>query len=102
MHSINDINGMIGNFYCLLHMMIKVNNPDNPPNVWTEIATFDLVMRSSEGRKRFEQHRSVRELLFNVIQDIQSTIAGFVSVARQQGYHTALLEGNPIAHEIIE
>ena len=101
MQSINDINEMIGNFYCLMHMMIKVD-PDNPPTVWTEIAAFDLVMRSSEGRKWFEQHRSVRELLFNVIQDIQSTVAGFVSVARQQGYHAALLEGNPIAHEIFD
>ena len=102
MHSINDINEIIGNFNCLMHMMIKVD-PDNPPTVRIEIAAFDLVMRSSEGRKWFEQHRSVRELLFNVIQDIQSTIAGLISVARRQGYHTAILEGRtPIAHEIFD
>ena len=53
-----------------------------PPTVWNEIVEFDRVMRTTEGRRWFELHRNAKELMFNVVQEITSTVAGFVAVAR--------------------
>lgn len=82
-----------------MHTMITVNE-DNPPDLWKEVIAFDRIMRSPEGRKWFELHRNLKELHFNVLQDIQSTIAGFVAVARRPGYKNALMDGLPISPEI--
>jgi hypothetical protein len=57
-------------------------------------------MQTTEGRRWFKLHRSIQELFFNLVQDIQSTIAGFVSVAGRQGYHNYRQEFKPIATEI--
>ena len=62
--------------------VIIVYNPAHPPLIWQELAKFDLVMRSPEGRQWSERHHDAREVLFNVIQELQSIIAGFVTVAR--------------------
>ena len=57
------------------------------PVLWTEIAKFDQhLLRTPEGRQWCELHQNVQEVLFNVVQDLQSIIAGFVSEARKQSY----------------
>jgi hypothetical protein len=96
MNSINNINEMMGNSYCFMYTIIQVG-ATNPSTIWAEIAAFDQVMQTTKGRQWFELHRSIRELFFNVVQDILSTIVGFVSVARRRGYHNALSAGVPIA-----
>ena len=99
MGNINDLHELIGNFYCLMHAMVEVN-PNDYPAIWLEITYFDKILRSTEGRKWFELHYHVKELLFNVVQEIQSTIAGFVSIARKQGYKTALTKNTQISGDI--
>ena len=99
MGNINDLHELIGNFYCLMHTIITVD-PTAHPAIWLEITFFDKILRSTEGRKWFELHYHVKELLFNVVQEIQSTIAGFVSIARKQGYKTALTKNTEISGEI--
>jgi hypothetical protein len=99
MGNINDLHELIGNFYCLMHTIIIVD-PAAYPTIWLEITFFDKILRSTEGRKWFELHYHVKELLFNVVQEIQSTIAGFVSIARKQGYKTALTKNTAISGEI--
>jgi hypothetical protein len=89
MGNINDLHKLIGNFYCLLHTIIIVD-PTTYPTIWLEITFFNQILQSTEGRKWFELHYHVKEVLLNMVQEIQSTIAGFVSVARKQGYKTAL------------
>ncbi|KAI2490465.1 hypothetical protein MHU86_24118 [Fragilaria crotonensis] len=100
MGGINDINTSIGNFYCLMNTII-VMDAAHPPTVWTEIVEFDKVMRTTEGRRWFELHRNAKELMFNVFQEITSTIAGFVAVARRQGYRNAVSTGT-ISPEIFK
>ncbi|KAI2494796.1 hypothetical protein MHU86_19747 [Fragilaria crotonensis] len=68
-------------------------NEENPPTIWSEIVEFDKIMRTSEGRKWFNVHRNAKELMFNVVQDLTSTVAGFVAIARRPGYHEALSTG---------
>ncbi len=93
MGGISDINThTYGNFYCLMNTII-VMDAANRPTVWTEIVEFDKVMRTTEGRRWFELHCNAKELMFNVFQEITSTIAGFVAVARRQGYRNALSTG---------
>jgi hypothetical protein len=99
MGNINDLHELIGNFYCLMHTIITVD-PTAYPAIWLKITLFDKILRSTEGRKWFELHYHVKELLFNVVQEIQSTIAGFVSIARKQGYKTALTKNTEISGEI--
>ena len=98
-NTLGEINNNIGNFYTMMHTMITVDE-DNPPDLWKEVVAFDRIMRSQEGRKWFELHRNLKELHFNVLQDIQSTIAGFVAVARRPGYKNAVMNGLPISPEI--
>ncbi|KAI2502457.1 hypothetical protein MHU86_12033 [Fragilaria crotonensis] len=100
MGGINDINTSIGNFYCLMNTIIVMDTA-HPPTVWTEIVEFDKVMRTTEGRRWFELHRNAKELMFNVFQEITSTIAGFVAVARRQGYRNAVSTGT-ISPEIFK
>jgi hypothetical protein len=92
MGGIADINTSIGNFYCLMNTIIVIDDA-HPPTVWNEIVEFDRVMRTTEGRRWFELHRNAKELMFNVVQEITSTVAGFVAVARRQGYRNALSTG---------
>ncbi|KAI2496611.1 hypothetical protein MHU86_17870 [Fragilaria crotonensis] len=92
MTSIEDINTTIGNFYCLMNTIVTINE-ENPPTIWSEIVEFDKIMRTSEGRKWFNVHRNAKELMFNVVQDLTSTVAGFVAIARRPGYHEALSTG---------
>jgi hypothetical protein len=99
MGNINDLHELIGNFYCLMHTMVSIN-PNAYPSIWLEITYFDKILRSTEGRKWFELHFYTKELLFNVVQEIQSTIAGFASIARKQGYKTALTKNTVISGEI--
>jgi hypothetical protein len=101
MGNINELHELIGNFYCLMHTMITVDSTAYPA-IWLEITYFDKILRSTEGRKWFELHFYIKELLFNVVQEIQSTIAGFVSIARKQGYKTALTKNFTIAGEIFD
>ena len=101
MGNINDLHELIGNFNGLMNAMIIVN-PDSYPALWLEITYFDKILRSTEGRRWFELHYHVKELLFNVVQEIQSTIAGFVSIARKQGYKTAVTKNIPISNEIFD
>jgi hypothetical protein len=98
-NTLGEINNNIGNFYTMMYTMITVDE-DNPPDMWKEVIMFDRIMRSQEGRKWFELHRNIKELHFNVLQDIQSTIAGFVAVARRPGYKNALMDGLPVSPEI--
>ena len=92
MGSITDINTTIGNFYCLMNTIIEMDHL-NPPTVWTEIVAFDSIMRTTAGRKWFDHHHKAKEVMFNVVQEITSTITGFVAVARRQGYRNALNTG---------
>jgi hypothetical protein len=92
MGGIADINTSIGNFYCLMNTIIVIDEA-HPPTVWNEIVEFDRVMRTTEGRRWFELHRNAKELMFKVVQEITSTVAGFVAVARRQGYRNALSNG---------
>ena len=99
LNTLHEINEMIANFYTAMHTFVKIEE-GKPPAIWNEIAEFDKIMRSSEGRQWFEHHHKLKELHFNVAQDIQSTIAGFVKVARRQEYKNAIMAGEPIADTI--
>ena len=91
-----DINEMIGNFFGLMNTIIRYKRTAKPV-LWTEIAKFDQLLRTPEGRQWCELHRNVREVLFNVVQDLQSIIAGFVSEARKQSYQVLVEEGTEIS-----
>jgi hypothetical protein len=99
MGSLADINGNIGNFFCLMNAIIQYD-ASNPPAVWLEIVEFDTTMRSAQARQWFEIHRNMKELMFNVAQEITSTIAGFVAVARNAKYKQAHEDGTPISPQI--
>jgi hypothetical protein len=105
MGSLHDINGTIGYlFFCLPdehHHPIRPQQPP-PPAVWLEIVEFDKTMRSAQAWQWFEVHRNLKELVFNVVQEITSTITGFVAVARNSKYKHALEEGSPITPSIFK
>ncbi|KAI2496454.1 hypothetical protein MHU86_18038 [Fragilaria crotonensis] len=96
MGTLPDINEMIGNFYAIMCVIIEFER-DRPPLIWTEVAKFAQILRTNEGRQWAALHRNMREVLSNVGQDIQSTIAGFVSEARKTNYKTAMKNGNEIS-----
>ena len=91
-----EVNEMIGNFFALMNVIIDYETAQ-PPMLWQEIAKYDQLLRTQEGRQWSELHRNIKEVLFNVVQDIQSTIAGFVSEARKQGYTNLLANGTAIS-----
>jgi hypothetical protein len=99
MGSIHDLNEMIGNFYALMCVIIEFDR-DHPPIVWVEVTKFANILRSNEGRLWAKLHHNIKEVLFNVSQDIQSTIAGFVSEARKTSYKKAIKDGKPISANI--
>ena len=101
MGTLAELNETIGNFDALMSSIVVVHN-DAPPLIWEEIAKFDKILRTPEGRKWADLHRNLRELLFNVLQDIQSTLAGFVTEARQQGYKNALNAGKNISPKVFD
>ena len=101
MGSLSDINCMIGNFFCLMNTIIEYD-ANSPPAAWLEIVEFDTTMRSQEARDWFNHHRNLKELMFNVIQEITSNIAGFVAVARNSKYKKAIEEGAPISPDILK
>ena len=101
MGTLADLNETIGNFYALMHCIIMVN-PDFPPLIWTEIEKFDKILRTDVGRDWADLHRNIKEVLFNVLQDIQSTIAGFVAESRKQGYKNAISAGENISPQVFD
>jgi hypothetical protein len=96
MGNIAELNEAIGNFYALMHSIIVVRD-ESAPVIWHEIVSFDKILRSPEGKQWAKHHRNIKEVFFNVFQDIQSTIAGFVAEARKQGYKEAIMEGRSIS-----
>ena len=92
MSSLADINEMLGNFFALIRAITEFD-PDSPPTIWLELLAFDRLFRTQEGRQWFDLHRNIREVPFNIIQDLQSTMAGFVAEARKPGYRNALTSG---------
>ena len=96
MGGIAELNETIGNFYALMNAIVVIHE-EAPPVIWQEITKFDKILRSPEGKQWAKHHRSIKEILFNVLQDIQSTIAGFVAEARKQGYKEAISEGRTIS-----
>ena len=96
MGNIGELNEAIGNFFALMHAIVVVQD-ESPPTIWQEIVLFDKILRSPEGKQWAKHHRNLKEVFFNVFQDIQSTIAGFVAEARKQGYKEAILEGRTIS-----
>ena len=96
MGNIGELNEAIGNFFALMHAIVVVPE-ESPPAIWQEIVLFDKILRSPEGKQWAKHHRNIKEVFFNVFQDIQSTIAGFVAEARKQGYKEAIMEGRTIS-----
>lgn len=83
---------LIGNIYYLTYTIITVD-PTAYPAIWLEITNFDKIVRPTEGRKWFELHYIVPRKIITLqrsLKGIQSTISGFVSIARKRGYKTAL------------
>ena len=76
-----DLNETVANFLGMMNVII-VFDPASPPILWNEIAKFDRILRSPEGRQWCKLHRYVKEVLFNVLQDIQTTIAYFKGSAQ--------------------
>ena len=101
MCNIAELNEAIGNFYALMHSIVVVRE-DSMPSIWQEIILFDKILRSPEGKQWAKHHRNFKEVFFNVFQDIQSTIAGFVAEARKTGYKEAIAEGRSISPLIFQ
>ena len=101
MGSLEDINKTIGNFFALMHCIIIVD-PAFPPLIWTEIAEFDKILRTDVGRTWADMHRNMKEVLFNVLQDIQSTLTDFVAESRKQGYKNAISAGKNISPQVFD
>jgi hypothetical protein len=99
MGTLFEVHEMIGNFFALMNVIIEFD-VRHPPILWTEITKFDKIFRTEEGRNWCEMHRHAREILFNVIQEIQSTIAGFVNEARKQGYKKLVSTGTGVSSMI--
>ena len=96
MYALPDILEMIGNFFALMCLIIEYN-PKQQPVLWLEIVKIVKIFRTLEGRKWCDIHRHSREIMFNVVQDIQSTIAGFVNEARKQGYKKLVSTGTTVS-----
>lgn len=96
MGSISDIHEMIGNFFGLMNVIIEFDRA-NPPLLWTEIAQYVQILRSGDGKGFTGRHRNIKEVMFNIGQDVQSIIAGFVSEARKTSYKAAVKMGNEIS-----
>ena len=101
MGSLADLNETMGNFWAFMHCVVTVN-PDAPPLIWKEIEQFDRILRTDTGRDWAEMHRNLKEVLFNVLQEIQSTITGFVAESRKQGYKNAISAGKNISPMIFD
>jgi hypothetical protein len=101
MGTVHDLNEMIGNFYALMCVIIEFDK-DNHPLIWKEVTKFAQILRTNEGRQWAALHRNIKELIFNVGQDIQSIVAGFVSEARKTSYKTALKAGASISPMIFD
>ena len=99
MGSLADIHELIGNFFGLINAIASFD-PSAPPAIWLEILAFEKILRTLEGRQWFDLHRNLREVPFNVVQDIQSTLAGFAAEARKPGYRSALSTGIIISPRI--
>ena len=101
MGSLADINEMLGNFFALIRAITEFD-PESPPTIWMELLAFDRLFRTQEGRQWFDLHRNIREVPFNIIQDLQSTLAGFVAEARKPGYRNAITTGIIISPRIFQ
>ena len=101
MNTSSHISEMVGNFYGLMRTII-VFDASNPPLIWTEIAKFMKIMRTNDGRRFAGRHRDIEVVMFNIGQEIQSIIVGFVSEARKTQYKTAIKQGNPISPQIFD
>ncbi|KAI2510841.1 hypothetical protein MHU86_3627 [Fragilaria crotonensis] len=101
MGTLPDIYKMIGNFYAIMCVIIEFDCA-NPPLLWIEVTKFAQILRTNEGRQWAALHRNIREVIFNVGQDIQSTIAGFVSEARKTNYKAAMKNGTAISPLIFD
>ena len=101
MGTLAEFNETIGNFYAFMHCIIVVN-PLFPPLIWTELEKFDKILRTDIGRDWAELHRNIKEVLFNVLQDVQSNVAGFVAEARKQGYKNAVSAGENISSKVFD
>lgn len=99
MGSLADVHELIGNFFGLINA-IATFDANAPPAIWLEILAFEKIFRTLEGRQWFDLHRNLREVPFNVVQDIQSTLAGFAAEARKPGYRSALSTGIIISPKI--
>jgi hypothetical protein len=88
-------------FFGMMNVIIVFDSA-NPPILWNEIAKFDRILRSPEGRQWCELHRYVKEVLFNVLQGIQTTIAYFVNEARKPVYKNLVSSGTPMTTAIFD
>jgi hypothetical protein len=57
---------------------------------------------AAEGRQWTDAHRNMREVLFNVIQELQSSISGFVAEARKYSNKKLLAEQATIQSDIFK
>ena len=96
MGSLADINELLGNFFGLINAIVTFDSA-TPPAIWLEVLAFEKILRTQEGRQWFDLHRNLREVPFNVVQDIQSTLAGFAAEARKTGYRSAITSGVQIS-----
>ena len=97
----HDITEMVGNFYGLMCVITEFDH-DKPPIIWTEIAKFMKILRTHDGRRFAGRHCNIPEVKFNVGQEIQSIIVGFVSEARKLSYKAAIKAGNAISPLIFD
>ena len=90
-------------FYAALMCVIIEFDKANPPLLlWLEVVKYTNILHSNEGRHWTALHRNIEEVIFNVGQEIQSTIAGFVSEARKTCYKTVLKMGATISSQIFD
>lgn len=101
MGTISDILEMVGNLYGLMCVIIEFDR-EHPPLIWAEILQYMQILRSGDGKLFIGRHRNIKEVMFNIGQDVQSTIAGFVSEARKTSYKTAMKSGAAISPRIFE
>ncbi|KAI2511824.1 hypothetical protein MHU86_2556 [Fragilaria crotonensis] len=101
MGTIFEIQEMVGNLFGLMCTIIEFNEA-NPPLIWTEVAKFMKILRTNDGRRFAARHRNIPEVMFNVGQEIQSIIVGYVSEARKTNYKAAIKAGNDISPLIFD
>ena len=99
MGTVPEMHTLIGNCFAIMCVII-VYNPAHQLLVWLEFTKFDQVMRSPKGRQWSKRHHDAREVLFNVIHELQSIIAGFVTVARSSHYKKLLSEGATLSDKM--